>query len=50
MQSSRNLEEDRDQPFSFTAGDPRSLWGGITYGEMIRETRILIEYEEHLKQ
>lgn len=30
VQSSRNLGENRDQPFSFTAGDPGNLWSGIT--------------------
>lgn len=31
VQSSRNLGRGgRVQPFSFTVGDPGSLWGGIT--------------------
>lgn len=39
-QSSRNLGEDRDQPFSFTVGDPGSLWGGITCRRVDRRNRI----------
>jgi len=41
VQSSRNLEEDGDQPFSFTVGDPGSLWGGITYGVIDKKNRII---------
>lgn len=40
VQSSRNLGEDRDQPFSFTVGDPGSLWGGITCRRVDRRHHI----------
>lgn len=40
VQSSRNLGEDEDQPFSFTVGDPGSLWGGITCRRVDRRHQI----------
>lgn len=40
VQSSRNLGEDRDQPFSFTVWDPGSLWGGITCRKVDRRNKI----------
>ncbi len=41
VQSSRNLGEDGDQPFSFTVGDPGSLWGGITCRKVNRRDEII---------
>lgn len=40
VRSSRTLGENGAQPFSFTAGDPGSLWGGITYKRTKRRDKI----------
>lgn len=42
VQNSRSLGENGAQPFSFTAGDPGILWGGITCKRQTIEKKLLV--------